>query len=67
MKLTIEPSLAESLPNSERLTIDTLTNDDSTTQVVEAALRLIVCSTHAQCNVVEAARNWADENDPQTN
>ena len=59
MKITIEPSKPE--PRYEAVSIDTLTNEDGTSELTEAALRLLVCAGHAQCNVAEAARNWADE------
>ena len=59
MKITIEPSLPE--PNYHAASVNTLTNEDSTGEIVYAAFQAIVASGHHPRNVLEAFRDVADE------
>ena len=60
MKITISPSYKEE--NHLSATVDTLTNDDTTEQIVEAALAAIIAVGHRPKNVAEAAEKYAGEN-----
>lgn len=60
MKITIAPSIPE--PGWTTVTIDTMTNEDSTTDLTFAALAAIVASGHDKNNTAEAAEVWAEEN-----
>jgi|GEM_PF-6089219 hypothetical protein len=60
MKITIAPSIPE--PGWTAVTIDTMTNEDSTTNITFAALAAIVASGHNTNNTAYAAEQWAVEN-----
>lgn len=59
MKITIEPSKPEQ--NYHAVSIDTLTNEDSTGELVESAYRALVAAGHHPSNVIESFREVADE------
>lgn len=58
MKITIAPSTNQ--PGYNSVTIDLRTDDESTTEAVEAALDAIVAYGHSRSNVKEAALGWAE-------
>ena len=59
MKIKISPSNPE--PHFVAVEIDTLTNDDPTQAVVEAAMNVVIASGHNINNVIESANTWAEE------
>lgn len=59
MKIKISPTYSE--PNYISVEFDTLTNDDTTTEVVKIALDAIVAVGHDPINVADACEQWAAE------
>jgi hypothetical protein len=59
MKLKISPSHAE--PHYHSVEIDTLANDETTSEAVEIAMTALIAYLHHPCVVIESARQWADE------
>jgi hypothetical protein len=64
MKITFEPSTPESLYT--KFFVDTLTNYDTTDQLVVILLDAIRFAGHDQDNINNAAENYADSNRVKT-
>ena len=62
MIITISPSPSPDREHHVSFSADTESNDESTTQSVELALKLLVAYGHSVGNVAEAAMEWAREN-----
>jgi len=65
MKIKISPSYPEE--GYVSVEIDTLTNEDSTLSVVDAALEAVEASGHSVFNIIENARNWCVERESVMN
>lgn len=60
MKIIIKPT-DPTLTGATVVTIDTMCDDETTPEIVDAALRAIIAAGHQQVNVVRAARDWAGQ------
>ena len=61
MKITIEPSSGN--PPYRKVVIDTLSDDERTSEAVEACLRALVASGHHKNNIMDACAQYADTGD----
>ena len=59
MKFKISPSYEQE--HCIAAEIDTLTNDDMTSEAVSAALHCVIAAGHSPMNVVESARQWSED------
>jgi hypothetical protein len=59
MKITFEPSIPE--PYYTKIAVDTLTNHDTTDQLVVIALDALRFAGHDQSNINLAAENYAEK------
>lgn len=64
MKITFEPTTSE--PYYQKFTVDTLTNHDTTPELVSTLLNALRFAGHDQLNINLAAENYAEENSTQT-
>ena len=62
MIITISPNPSPDQEYRVSFSADTESNDESTTQAVELALKLLVAYGHSVSNVAEAAMEWVREN-----
>jgi hypothetical protein len=62
MIITISPNPSPDREHHVSFSADTESNDESTSQAVELALKLLVAYGHSVGNVAEAAMEWAGEN-----
>jgi len=61
MKITIEQGRGPKLQGQWGVVFETDSNEELTSEIVDLALRAVVAYGHNQGNVIEAARDWADE------
>jgi hypothetical protein len=64
MKITFEPSTPE--PLYQKFTVDTLTNHDTTPELVDTILNALRFAGHDQGNINLAAENYAEDNRTET-
>ena len=64
MKITFEPSTPE--PLYAKIVVDTLTNYDTTDQLVVIVLDALRFARHDQGNINLAAENYAEDNRTET-
>lgn len=64
MKITFEPSTTA--PFYQKFIVDTLTNNDTTPELVETVLNAIRFAGHDQNNINLAAENYAESNRTET-
>ena len=64
MKITIEPSIPE--PPYQKFTVDTLTNHDTTTELVDTLLNALRFAGYDQGNINLAAEKYAEDNRTET-
>jgi hypothetical protein len=64
MKITFEPSIPE--PLYQKFIVDTLTNNDTTPELVDAVLNALRFAGHDQNNINLAAENYAEDNSTKT-
>lgn len=62
MRITIEPSMDADAHAHISVSADTRSNDETTSDAVEIALKLLVAYGHSAGNVAEAAQEWAKNN-----
>lgn len=64
MKITFEPTMPE--PYYQKFTVDTLTDDDITFDLVETLLNALRFAGHDQNNINLAAENYVEQNRVET-
>lgn len=64
MKITFEPTMPE--PYYQKFTVDTLTDDDITCDLVETLLNALRFAGHDQNNINLAAENYVEQNRVET-